>query len=68
MNCPQDYTGDIHCSPQAFSDYLRKLAACHKSINHTAEETDADDDCCEHNRKEHDSCTCEDCNPKKAGK
>lgn len=38
MNCPQDYTGDIHCSPQAFSDYLRKLAACHKSINHTTEE------------------------------
>ena len=36
--CEQDYRGDLHNSPQAFSRYLQDLAARHKSLNHTPEE------------------------------
>ena len=37
-DCQQDYRGDLHNSPQAFSRYLQDLAARHKSLNHTERE------------------------------
>jgi len=37
MSQPQDYRGDEHCTPQAFSTYLKDIASSLTALSHTAE-------------------------------
>jgi hypothetical protein len=38
MNCHQEFTQNHHNTPQAFCDYMQRLASLHVSLAHTAKE------------------------------